>query len=164
MVMASDNEVMVLIYETVQKQMSQIKDTRVVVQSLANKVAEFEKSISDMNERTADMSARIEKMETLVNDMSGKMETALKTTEQSNTRLKDDVDAMRRTLDNVTNRSIAVVGKNNGEMKNAVRELTTVHAHVMDEFEQYELRLLKLEDSIDKMLTKQIIKEDSTNE
>ena len=70
--MPSDNEVMVLIYETVQKQLNQIKDTRVVLQSLTNRVTELETSVKGVNERTSDISERLSVLEEAVAAFGGR--------------------------------------------------------------------------------------------
>lgn len=155
--MASDNEVMVLIYETVQKQLNQIKDSRIVIQSLANRTAEIEKTVKEMNESTAAAVKRIEALETAVAGMTERNGQSLERFNDSDVKLRETVNAMRATLDNVTNPSISLVSRNHSEIKDAVREMSNMHSRVTDEFEQYEIRLLKLEDNIEKMLKKQVL-------
>lgn len=155
--MPSDNEVMVLIYETVQKQLNQIKDTRVVLQSLTNRVAELESSTKSMYERTSDISERLGILEQAVAAFGGKAAEGLEKSSMSDRKLKDSVDAMRASLDNVTNPSISLVSRNHSEIKDAVRDLRTVHSAILDEFEQYELRMLKLENNIDQMLKNRVL-------
>ena len=155
--MPSDNEVMVLIYETVQKQLNQIKDTRVVLQSLTNRVTELESSVSGVNERTSDISERLGVLEEAVAAFGGRAAEGLEKSAASDVRLRDSVDAMRASLENVTNPSISLVSRNHSELKEAVRDLKNVHGAILDEFERYELRMLKLENSIDQMLKNRLL-------
>ena len=156
--MPSDNEVMVLIYETVQKQLGQIKDSRVVMQTLTNRVGELSRTIDAISARTDDISSRLESLEKTVHSLDLDSSRALKSVNSSNTQLKDTVNAMRQTIDNVTNPSVTLISRNSRELKDTVRDMRSVHSSVMDEFEQYEIRLVKLEDSIDKMLKNQLLK------
>ena len=64
---------------------------------------------------------------------------------------------MRSSLENVTNPSISLVSRNHSELKEAVRDLKNVHGAILDEFEQYELRMLKLENNIDQMLKNRLL-------
>ena len=159
--MPSDNEVMVLIYETVQKQLGQIKDSRVVMQTLTNRVGELSRTIDAISARTDDISSRLESLEKTVHSLDLNSSRALKSVNSSNTQLKDTVNAMRQTIDNVTNPSVTLISRNSRELKDTVRDMRSVHSSVMDEFEQYEIRLVKLEDSIDKMLKNQLLKAES---
>lgn len=155
--MPSDNEVMVLIYETVQKQLNQIKDTRVVLQSLTNRVSELELSTKSMLERTSDISERLSVLEEAVAAFGGRAAEGLEKSYTSDIKLKDSVDALRSSLENVTNPSISLVSRNHGEIKDAVRDLKTVHGAILDEFERYELRMLKLENNIEQMLKNRLL-------
>lgn len=155
--MPSDNEIMVLIYETVQKQLNQIKDSRVVMQNLSTKVTELDRTIKEISVKTGDIANRLDSLETRFEAVRQSSEKGLNSVNGTNGRLKDTVDAMRSTLDKVTNPSIATVSRNSSALKESARELKNVHMRVMDEFEQYELRLVRLEDSIDKMLKKQLL-------
>ena len=119
--MPSDNEVMVLIYETVQKQLNQIKDTRVVLQSLANRVSELETTTKSMYERTSDISERVGVLEEAVAAFGGKAAEGLEKAAAAGVRMKDAADAMRSTLENVTNPSISLVSGNHAALKEAVR-------------------------------------------
>ena len=155
--MPSDNEVMVLIYETVQKQLNQIKDTRVVLQSLANRVSELETTTKSMYERTADISERVGVLEEAVAAFGGKAAEGLEKAAAAGVRMKDATDAMRSTLENVTNPSISLVSGNHAALKEAVRDLRNVHGAILDEFEQYELRMLKMENTIEQLLKNRIL-------
>ena len=62
----ADNEVLVLIYETMQKQLGQMKDSRVVIQSLANRTAALEETLKSIDERTGEMSERLDTLEQAV--------------------------------------------------------------------------------------------------
>ena len=159
--MPSDNEVMVLIYETVQKQLNQIKDTRVVLQALANRVTELETSTKGMLERTSDISERLGVLEEAVAAFGGKAAMGLEHAAASENRIGTSVDALRRTVEGVTNPSITLVSRNHSEIKDAVREMGMMHKTVLDEFEQYELRLLKLENTIDQILHDRILTDDA---
>ena len=152
----SDNEVLVLIYETMQKQLGQMKDSRVVLQSLNSRVSDLEALLQTLNDRTDILSERLAVLE---NAMDG-----LDKVNSSNKKLYATVNAMRGTLDTVTNPSITMVADTHKSINKAIRDLTTVHAHVMDEFEQYELRLAKTEDAILKILTNQVLPTSSDNE
>ena len=67
---------------------------------------------------------------------------------------------MRGTLGTVVAPGITLVGNTHKEIKQSIRDLTVVHKQVMDEFEQYELRLSQLEDEIRRMMRRQLLKSD----
>ena len=67
---------------------------------------------------------------------------------------------MRTTIDSVVTPSVTVVANAHKDIKAEIRELAMVHKRVMDEFEQYELRMVQLEDIIKKMLNDQLQKPD----
>ncbi|MGN0181739.1 MAG: hypothetical protein ACI4DP_04915 [Candidatus Ornithomonoglobus sp.] len=157
--MASDNELLVLIYENIQKTLNQIKDSRVVMQTLASRVGTLETTVSSMEERTADISGRLEIVE---ETLAGLNDTVYKKTGElaaSTTGAAEAVNAMRGTLDRVTNPSILTISNTHKATKEAVRELKDVHNRVMDEFEQYNLRLARAEDTIEKLFKNQILNE-----
>lgn len=142
----ADNELMVLIYETLQKQLNQFKDSRVVTQTLCNRMGELEKTVKKLEERTKSIEERLSSVEEHFD--------IVKEVNASDKRLTATINAMRGTLDTVTNPGITLVGNAHKEIKDAVRELSTVHQQVMDEFEQYELRLVRTEDYIQKLMTR----------
>ena len=162
--MASDNEVMVLIYETVQKQLNQIKDSRVVIQSLANRTAEIENTVKEMTANTNAAINRLAALEETVAALTERVTVSVDRVNDTDLKLRDTVNAMRATLDNVTNPSISLVSGNNSDIRNAVRELGNAHSEMMDRFEGYEIRMLKLEDNIDKLLKRQVLTAQTENE
>ena len=162
--MASDNEVMVLIYETVQKQLNQIKDSRVVIQSLANRTAEIENTVKEMNANTDAAISRLAALEETVAALTERVTGSVDRVNDTDSKLRDTVNAMRATLDNVTNPSILLVSGNNSDIREAARELGNAHREMMDRFEGYELRMLKLEDSIDKLMKRQVLAAESKND
>lgn len=155
--MASDNEIMVLIYETVQKQLNQIKDSRVIIQSLANRTAEMESALKAISEETQAVTRRLAAIEENVAALTERTTESVDRVNDTDSRLRNTVDAMRNTLDNVTNPSISLISGNSTDMKAAVRELGNAHRDIMDRFEGYEIRLLRLEDSIDKLFKRQVL-------
>lgn len=155
--MASDNEVMVLIYETVQKQLNQIKDSRVMIQSLANRTAEMESAVKAISEETQAVTRRLAALEETVAALTDKTVASVDRVNDTDERLCSTVDAMRNTLDKVTNPSISLISGNSSVMKESVRELGNVHRDIMDRFEGYEIRMLKLEDNIDKLFKRQVL-------
>lgn len=155
--MPSDNEIMVLIYETVQKQLNQLKDSRVVMQTLAARVGSLESSVDAIKEQSSDIAQRLENLEMQVARMNANSDKKLSANAAASMSLKNTVDAMRGTLENVTNPSVKLISDNSCGLKDTVRELKSVQDRVNDEFEQYSLRLMRLEDSIDKMLKKQLL-------
>ena len=156
----ADNEVLVLIYETMQKQLGQMKDSRVVIQSLANRTAALEETLKSIDERTGEMSERLDTLEQAVVLFGDKTEIGLDNTAKNNFKLSHTVDAMRTTIDSVVTPSVTVVANAHKDIKAEIRELAMVHKRVMDEFEQYELRMVQLEDIIKKMLNDQLQKPD----
>lgn len=154
--MASDNELLVLIYENIQKTLNQMKDTRVVIQTLANRIGTLERVVDDMDDRTNDICERIGSMEKTVSALTTKVDNELSELTASNVDLTDTIDAMRGTLENVTTPGIVSVSDSQRAMKDSVRELNNIHSRVSDEFIHYELRLSKLEDIIVKMLKGQL--------
>lgn len=155
--MASDNEVMVLIYETVQKQLNQIKDSRVVIQSLANRTSEIESTVKEMNANTEAAINRLAVLEQAVAELMDRVTGSVDRVNDTDSKLRDTVNAMRATLDNVTNPSISLVSGNNKDIRDSVRELGNAHREIMDRFESYEIRMLKLEDNIDKLFKRQVL-------
>lgn len=151
----ADNELMVLIYETMQKQLNQFKDSRVVMQTLCSRVGELEKLASSLDSRTK---AAEERLTAIENGLK-----PLKDIHSSNTKLTDSINAMRGTLSTVVSPGIRLVGDSNKELKQSVRELSNVHRQVMDEFEQYELRLTQIEDDIRNIIKRRLLRPD-TNE
>ncbi|MGN1116911.1 MAG: hypothetical protein ACI4TH_10095 [Candidatus Ornithomonoglobus sp.] len=155
--MASDNELLVLIYENIQKTLNQIKDSRVVIQTLANRVGTLEATVERMEESTADIHDRLEAVE---ETLTGLNDTVYRRTGElaaSVTGTGEAVNAMRGTFDRVTNPSILTISNSHMETKEAVRELKTVHNRVMDEFEQYNLRLARTEDAIERLIKNQLL-------
>ncbi|MBQ3426255.1 MAG: hypothetical protein IJH37_03805 [Clostridia bacterium] len=155
--MASDNEIMVLIYETVQKQLNQIKDSRVMIQSLANRTAEMESAVKAISEETQAVTMRLAALEESVAALTDKTVTSVDRVNDTDDKLRSTVDAMRNTIDKVTNPSISLISSNNSAMKESVRELAGAHRDIMDRFEGYEIRMLKLEDNIDKLFKRQVL-------
>lgn len=151
----TDNELMVLMYETMQKQLNQFKDSRVVTQTLCTRVGELEKLIEDLVNRTESIEKRLSTAESGLN--------ALNDITHSNNKLKDSVNAMRDTLGNVVTPGINLIGNVHKEMKQSIRDLTLIHNQVMDEFEQYELRLVQIEDEIKKIIKNQLLKSDTSS-
>lgn len=160
--MASDNELLVLIYENIQKTLNQIKDSRVVIQTLANRVGTLETTLSDMEKRTADISGRLGAVE---ETLTGLNDTVYKKTGElaaSSAGAAEAVNAMRGTLDRVTNPSILTISNTHKATKEAVRELKDVHNRVMDEFEQYNLRLARAEEAIERLMKNRILPDSAT--
>lgn len=144
-----DNELLVLIYETLQKQLNQFKDSRVIIQTVCDRMGALEKDMQAVTGRMQAIENRLSSMEEkieLVNSLN-----------ESHKKLTATVNAMRATIDTVVNPSITLIGGSNKEMKESVRNLSFVHKQVMDELEQYELRLVMIEDAIQKIITKQFI-------
>lgn len=144
-----DNELLVLIYETLQKQLNQFKDSRVIIQTVCDRMGALEKDMQAVTGRMQAIENRLSSMEEkieLVNSLN-----------ESHKKLTATVNAMRATIDTVVNPSITLIGGSNKEMKESVRNLSFVHKQVMDELEQYELRLVMIEDAIQKIITKQVI-------
>ena len=157
--MASDNELLVLIYENIQKTLNQIKDSRVVIQALANRVGTLETTVASMEKGTADIRERLEFVEetlTALNDTVYKRTGELASSAAG---AAEAVNAMRGTLDRVTNPSILTISNAHTATKEAVRDLKSVHNRVMDEFEQYNLRLARAEDAIERLIKKQLLTE-----
>ena len=152
----TDNELMVLMYETMQKQLNQFKDSRVVTQTLCTRVGELEKLI-----RGSRKPHRVYRKTQLSTAESGL--NALNDITHSNNKLKDSVNAMRDTLGNVVTPGINLIGNVHKEMKQSIRDLTLIHNQVMDEFEQYELRLVQIEDEIKKIIKNQLLKSDTSS-
>ena len=148
----ADNELMVLIYETMQKQLNQFKDSRVVIQTLCNRVGELEKLVGELCEHSKKIDERLSAAE-------GSLKS-LRDITGSNNKLTDSINAMRGTLGTVVAPGITLVGNTHKEIKQSIRDLTVVHKQVMDEFEQYELRLAQLEDEIRRMMRRQLLKSD----
>lgn len=148
----ADNELMVLIYETMQKQLNQFKDSRVVIQTLCNRVGELEKLVGELCGQSKKIDERISAAESSLK--------SLRDITSSNGKLTDSINAMRGTLGTVVAPGITLVGNTNKELRQSIRELTNVHRQVMDEFEQYELRLAQLEDEIRRMMRRQLLKSD----
>lgn len=152
----ADNELMVLIYETMQKQLNQFKDSRVVMQTLCSRVGELEKQLAEL---AADSKAINERLAAAENELK-----TIRRLENSNVKLTDSINAMRGTISTVVAPGIKLVGDTHKELKGSIRDLTTVHRQVMDEFEQYELRLAQLEDDIKRMMHRQLMRSDITEE
>ncbi len=157
--MASDNELLVLIYENIQKTLNQIKDSRVVIQTLANRVGTLETTVSEMEERTTDISGRLGGVEKTLKALSDTIYKKTGELSESTACAAESVNAMRGTLDRVTNPSILTISNTHKATKEAVRELKDVHNRVMDEFEQYNLRLARAEDTIERLLKNRILPE-----
>lgn len=145
----ADNELMVLIYETLQKQLNQFKDSRVVIQTLCNRTAELEKLADNIDKRMSSMEDRISAVE--------KNMLVLRDVKDSNVKLNDSINAMRGTLSTVVAPGIQIVSNAHKDIKQSIRGLTDVHKQVMDEFEQYELRLVRIEDEIRRLMRRQIL-------
>lgn len=148
----ADNELMVLIYETMQKQLNQFKDSRVVMQTLCNRVGELERLVEVLDSRSRATDERLTAIENSLRP--------LKDIDSSNTKLTDSINAMRGTLSTVISPGISLVGDAHKEIKQSVRELASVHRQVMDEFEQYELRLVQIEDDIRRIIKRQLLRSD----
>lgn len=170
--MAADNELLVLIYENIQKTLNQMKDSRVVIQTLAARTGELEKTVKNMdarineisdgiNRHTEDLSARLDEVEKAVAKLTGTVYKKQSEAVSVNKLMTDTVNAMRGTIERVTNPAIVTISKTHMDTKEAVRELKEVHNRVMDEFEQYHIRLAQAEDVIEKLLTDQILPADA---
>lgn len=162
--MAADNEILVLIYETLQKQLGQIKDSRVVIQSLANRAAESEKLLKNLDERAGGLEERVDALEQTLALLADKTNSGLTRTVDSNTALTSTVNAMRASIDNVTNPSIVAISNTHKDIKAAVRDLKNIHQELHDEFEGYQIRLLRAEDNFDKILKNQLLIQRGTEE
>ncbi len=155
--MAADNEILVLIYETLQKQLGQIKDSRVVIQTLSNRSAESERLLKALDERTKGLEERVDALEKTVASFADKTNSSIAKANNSNTALTNTVNAMRASIDNVTNPSIVLVSNNHKDIKAAIRDLRSVHQEIRDQFEDYHIRLLRAEDNFDKILKNQLL-------
>lgn len=138
-----DNEMIVLIYETLQKQLNEMKNSRVVIQSLCDRVSQLEKNVETLNCHSKEIEDRLAVTEMILK--------ALSDTTASNKGLTSTVNALRSSIEHVTNPSISLIATVHKEIKQSIRELSSVQREVMDEFEQYELRLAHAEDSISQL-------------
>lgn len=138
-----DNEMTVLIYETLQKQLNEMKNSRIVVQSLCDRITKLEKAVEELNELSHGMDERLSVTEMVLK--------ALNDTTSSNKGLTSTVNALRGSIEHVTNPSISLIATVHKEIKQSIRELSAVHREVMDEFEQYQLRLARAEDGISQL-------------
>lgn len=158
----NDNEMLLLIYETLQKQSGQIKDTRVVLQELEARTNSLEELMEDIAVSSVQMSKRLDMLEKAVVLFSETSEIGFEKTVKNSVRLAHTVDAMRDTISDVVAPSISILAETNKNIKTEMRELSNVHESIMDEFEQYQLRMLQLEDIIRKLLNNQLTKKEAT--
>lgn len=158
----NDNEMLLLIYETMQKQLGQMKDSRVVIQSLEERTKALEELMENMAVSSVQMSERLQTLEKAVVLFSEGSEIGLEKTARNSVRLAHTVDAMRDTVNDVVVPSISIVAETHKDIKAEIRELSSVHKSVMDEFEHYQLRMLQLEDIIKKLLNNQLSKNEAS--
>lgn len=147
----ADNELIVLIYETLQKQLNEMKNSRIVIQSLCDRVSKLEKTMETLNERSDEIENRLE--------VTSMIMKALNDTTSSSKTLTSTVNALRGTIEHVTNPSISLIATVHKDIKKSMRDLTAVHKDVMDEFEQYELRLAIAEDRLNQIRNNTLLKE-----
>lgn len=146
--MVSDNELLVLIYENIQKTLGQIKDSRVVTQTLANRVGEIEASVAKIAEESSNVGERLDAVEGALASLTGTV--ARKNGEMAEAAADSAraLDTLAGTLDRVTNPAILTISRTHKSTKDAVRDLKDVHNRVMDEFELYNIRLAEAENAI----------------
>lgn len=149
----ADNEMIVLIYDTLQKQLNEMKNSRVVIQSLCDRVSKLEKDMETLNKRSEEIDDRLE--------VTGMILKALNDTANSNTKLSSTVNALRGTIDHVTNPSISLIATVHKEIKQSLNKLSDVHRDVMNEFEQYALRMAKAEDSISQIKNNTLLRNET---